>query len=59
MNNFNNIDWKKLKRKYKLTNKVIAENLKLDEDYVKNITAPSKKLPTWAISMLFIDNLKK
>lgn len=47
--------WRNLKQKYKLKNKDIANILGLNKHYVRNATAPSKELPTWAKAMIFID----
>lgn len=46
-------DWKEYKSERGLDNKDIADIIGMTTDSVKNQTQPSKKLPKWAISMLW------
>jgi len=48
-------DWKALTAKLSITNKIVAEITGLSEQTVKNQISPSKKLPTWARSMIYMD----
>lgn len=47
-------DFKELKKQLGLKNRDIALITGLTEFSVKNQTAPSKELPTWAKSMVYI-----
>ena len=47
-------EFKKLQKEFGLNNKAIALALGLKYESVKNQLAPSKKLPKWAVSMVFI-----
>lgn len=47
-------DFKKMKKQLGLTNALIASEIGLTTDSVKNQTAPAKELPTWAKSMILI-----
>ena len=47
-------DFKEMKRQLGLTNALIASEIGLTTDSVKNQTAPAKELPTWAKSMILI-----
>lgn len=47
-------DFKKMKKQLGLTNALIASEIGLTTDSVKNQTAPAKELPTWARSMILI-----
>lgn len=52
----NHKDFKELKKQLCLKNKDIALIIGLTEFSVKNQTAPSKELPTWAKSMIYVFN---
>lgn len=43
-----------MKKQLGLTNALIASEIGLTSDSVKNQTAPSKELPAWAKSMIFV-----
>lgn len=47
-------DYKEMKKQLGLTNALIANEIGLTTDSVKNQTAPSKELPAWAKSMIFV-----
>jgi len=47
-------DFKEMKKQLGLTNALIASEIGLTTDSVKNQTAPAKELPTWAKSMILI-----
>jgi len=47
-------DFKEMKKQLGLTNAIIAFEIGLTTDSVKNQTAPAKELPSWAKSMIFI-----
>lgn len=47
-------DFKLMKKQLGLTNASIASEIGLTADSVKNQTAPAKKLPAWAKSMLLV-----
>ena len=46
--------FKKLQKEFNLSYKDIAEMLGMKYESVKNQLAPSKKLPKWAVSMVFV-----
>ena len=50
-------DFKELKKHLGLKNRDIALIIGLTEFSVKNQTAPSKELPTWAKSMIYVFNI--
>jgi len=47
-------DFKEMKKQLGLTNAIIASEIGLTTDSVKNQTAPAKELPKWAKSMIFV-----
>lgn len=47
-------DFKEMKKQLKLTNALIASEIGLTSDSVKNQTAPAKELPAWAKSMILV-----
>ena len=47
-------DFKEMKKQLGLTNALIASEIGLSADSVKNQTAPAKELPAWAKSMIFV-----
>ena len=49
-------NFKEFKKAMNLKNKDIALIIGLTENSVKNQTAPSKELPTWAIAMIYVFN---
>jgi hypothetical protein len=50
---YTHTDWKAYKKKRGLTNAKIAEILGITADTVKDMTQPNKKLPRWAVAMLY------
>ena len=56
MKNPTHKDFKEFKKAMNLKNKDIALIIGLTENSVKNQTAPSKELPTWAKSMIYVFN---
>jgi len=54
MKNYTHEDFKELKKQLGLKNRDIALIIGLTENSVKSQTAPSKKLPTWAKSMIYV-----
>lgn len=57
MKNPTHKDFKELKKQLGLKNRDIALIIGLTEFSVKNQTAPSKELPTWAKSMIYVFNI--
>jgi predicted glycosyl hydrolase (DUF1957 family) len=56
MEKYTHRDWKKLKIKYRLKPKVLAEITGLKPRSITVMTSPKKKdLPTWVKTMLFIE----
>ena len=53
-NKMTHADFKEMKKQLGLTNALIASEIGLTTDSVKNQTAPAKELPTWAKSMILI-----
>lgn len=47
-------DFKQMKKQLGLTNALIAAEIGLTADSVKNQTAPAKELPAWAKSMILV-----
>lgn len=47
-------DFKAMKKQLGLTNALIASEIGLTSDSVKNQTAPAKELPAWAKSMILV-----
>lgn len=47
-------DFKSMKKQLGLTNALIASEIGLTSDSVKNQTAPAKELPAWAKSMILV-----
>ena len=47
-------DFKEMKKQLGLTNALIASEIGLTSDSVKNQTAPAKELPAWAKSMILV-----
>lgn len=47
-------DFKTMKKQLGLTNALIASEIGLTSDSVKNQTAPAKELPSWAKSMFLV-----
>ena len=47
-------DFKEIKKQLGLTNALIASEIGLTSDSVKNQTAPAKDLPAWAKSMILV-----
>lgn len=47
-------DFKEMKKQLRLTNAIIASEIGLTSDSVKNQTAPAKELPAWAKSMILV-----
>jgi len=54
MKNYTHKDFKELKKQLGLKNRDISLIVGLSEFSVKNQTAPSKELPTWAKSMIYV-----
>lgn len=52
--NITHLEFKELKKEFKLNNADIAEIVGLTVDSVKTMTQPNKELPSWAKSMIFI-----
>lgn len=57
MKNPTHKDFKAMKKALNLKNRDIALIIGLTEFSVKNQTAPSKELPTWAKSMVYVFNI--
>lgn len=57
--NMTHSDFKEMKKQLGLTNALIASEIGLTSDSVKNQTAPAKELPTWAKSMILVWNKLK
>lgn len=56
MEKYTHRDWKKLKIKYRLKPKVLAEITGLKPRSITVMTSPKKQeLPTWVKTMLFIE----
>lgn len=47
-------DFKSMKKQLGITNAIIASEIGLTSDSVKNQTAPAKELPSWAKSMILV-----
>lgn len=47
-------DFKSMKKQLGLTNTLIASEIGLTSDSVKNQTAPANELPAWAKSMILV-----
>ena len=54
MENTKRETFKKIQKEFNLSYKDIAEMLGMKYESVKNQLAPSKKLPKWAVSMVFV-----
>ena len=50
---YTHTDWKAYKKNRGLTNAKIADILGMTADSVKDMTQPNKKLPKWAVAMLY------
>ena len=52
-------DFKSMKKQLGITNAIIASEIGLTSDSVKNQTAPAKELPSWAKSMILVWKMLK
>ena len=59
MENTKRETFKQIQKELNLSYKDIAEMLGMKYESVKNQLAPAKKLPKWAVSMVFVYNNQK